>query len=551
MFQFNHKVRGVHMIKVLILDDEPFIREGLKVIVDWERYGYEIVAEAGNGMDAIRQLETSSADLAFVDLKMPGMSGLEFIQYVQKNISNSMRFVILTGYADFKYAQTAVRLGVNDYMLKPIQPAELIKRLEQMNLEYLEENRRKQADLNLHRLEYDKHMANVLHGKYSMEDINFVEEKLQPSRHLQYVSFELDENLEGFCKLSEEEKLKLQERCMEIMERLMNNPYYVVPIMEREEHVYGVGLLFTTTLPDKENQKSMEYLLWLKQEVDLGIKHPVQVYIGSTEKSLMTISRSFQSIRITRCLHNFSEEKKPVTLYEELECRTAASAIMYSEIDDLVECVKHHDKEGIHLAVKRFYRGIWNNAMNLDMIYANTYNLLYRLIELAKEADDEMEQDEVIKYISNESFGKIILSGSVNEVSHFITEYSDYLRQLKSGGAKDILNMVEKYVQENYTENLSLKYLGETFFVNNVYLGQLFKKKFGVAFKEYLNDIRIREAIRLLEVTNLRIYAIAEKVGFQNVNYFINKFVQKTGVTPNQYRTGCREEKAYVETKQE
>lgn len=537
------------MIKVLILDDEPFIREGLKVIVDWERYGYRIVAEAGNGMDAIRQLETCSVDLVFVDLKMPGMSGLEFIQYVQDNIADTMRFVILTGYADFKYAQTAVKLGINDYMLKPIQAEELIECLEQMNLEYQEECRRKQEELSLHRLEYDRHAANVLYGKYAKEDLDFVSEKLQDSSDWQYISFEIDENTEGFRKLHSEEKLKLQERCMEILETLIKNPHYVIPLMEREENIYGAGLLFVPALLDQETMQSIDYFLRLKQEMESVIKHPVQVYIGSKEESLTTISRSFQSIRIARCLHNFSEEKNPVTLYEELERRTAAAAIMHSEIGDLIECVRHHDKEGIHLAVKRFYKGIWSNAMNLDMIYANLYNILYRLLELAKEIDNEMEQDEVIQYISRESFDKIILSGNVNDLAHFITEYSDYLKQLQSGEAKGILHKAEKYVQENYTKNLSLKYLGKIFFVNNVYLGQLFKKEFGVAFKEYLNDIRIREAVRLLEMTNLRIYAIAENVGFRNVDYFINKFVQKKGVTPNQYRTRCREEKVYAETK--
>lgn len=90
------------MIKVLLVDDEQFIRQGLKHLVDWEKYGYQILAEAENGMDAIHILEETDIDLIFVDIKMPGMTGMELISYVQKNLSRQIRFVILTGYAEFQ-----------------------------------------------------------------------------------------------------------------------------------------------------------------------------------------------------------------------------------------------------------------------------------------------------------------------------------------------------------------------------------------------------------------------------------------------------------------
>lgn len=106
------------MIKVLLVDDEQFIRQGLRKLIDWNQYGYEIEAEAENGEKAIEILENNiEIELVFVDIRMPGMTGIEFIEYVQKNMFRTLQFVILTGYADFEYVRRALRLQVVDYML--------------------------------------------------------------------------------------------------------------------------------------------------------------------------------------------------------------------------------------------------------------------------------------------------------------------------------------------------------------------------------------------------------------------------------------------------
>ena len=124
------------MIKVLLVDDEQFIRQGMRHLVNWEKYGCQIVAEAENGMDAIRILEEMDIDLAFVDIRMPGMTGMELISYARRNLYRQIRFVILTGYAEFEYARKALQMDVVDYMLKPVQKEELIAVLNKVNQDY-------------------------------------------------------------------------------------------------------------------------------------------------------------------------------------------------------------------------------------------------------------------------------------------------------------------------------------------------------------------------------------------------------------------------------
>ena len=135
-----------------------------------------------------------------------------------------------------------------------------------------------------------------------------------------------------------------------------------------------------------------------------------------------------------------------------------------------------------------------------------------------------------------------MLSGTADELTEFVCAYAEYLERLRKVESEGVLGQVEEYIRKNYSENISLKSIGEQFYINNVYLGQIFKKKNGITFKEYLNRVRIEKATQLLADTDEKIYAIAEKVGFHNTDYFINKFVQEKGMTPRQYRMKRKKE---------
>ena len=192
------------MIKVLLVDDDQFIRQGLKHFVDWEKYGYQILAEAENGMDAIHILEETDIDLVFVDIKMPGMTGMELISYVQKNLSRQIRFVILTGYAEFQYARKALQLNVLDYMLKPVQKEELIHVLTKINQDYQQEQQERKQ-------KYDFHIAKLLLGKFSSEDLKQVKKYLVNSKLEKYVSIEFDRNQKEFAALGHSGQMDQQQ----------------------------------------------------------------------------------------------------------------------------------------------------------------------------------------------------------------------------------------------------------------------------------------------------------------------------------------------------
>lgn len=523
------------MIQVLLVDDEPFIRKGMRVLVDWESCGFEIAGEAQDGEEAIRLMRQIPVDLVFVDMRMPGMSGIELIDRVQEEVSEKIRFVILTGHADFSYARQAISLRVREYILKPIQKEELLRILREIRREFEEEDKKLVRERERERLEYETCAAHVLWGKYTEEELLVLSGRLPEAKNWQYISFEFDSLEEDFAGLNLEERIQLQNRCQKYLRELLGeDSFHAVPLMEQGEHIFGAGLLFTPELARQKGMEPMEWIGWIQTRISRHFSRNVQVYPGEREASLGRIGKSYHSIRAARCLHSFSVEKGAITVYGQRQ--KGRRVLQLTEIDELVEQVKENRREGMIEAAGRVFGAIRENAMSMEVLSANIYHLLYRLLELAGELDEESNQEEILQYISRESFQQLALSKDQSELTGFVLEYAAYLAQLRKAETGDTAEKVRDYVREHYREKLSLKELGERFYVNNVYLGQLFKKKYGITFKEYLNEIRMEEAIRLLGETDLHIYAVAREVGFSDADYFINKFVRTMGMTPFQFR---------------
>ncbi len=134
------------------------------------------------------------------------------------------------------------------------------------------------------------------------------------------------------------------------------------------------------------------------------------------------------------------------------------------------------------------------------------------------------------------SFKTGIERGSRAHMTRFCCEYGDYLSQLRKNVSRGVIGMVEKEVRDNYATNITLKSLSEKYYVNSAYLGQLFRKKYGQSFKDYLNNYRMERAAELLLRTDKKIIQIAEEVGYHDMDYFVNRFIQVKGCTPARFR---------------
>ncbi|MCF0130007.1 MAG: helix-turn-helix domain-containing protein, partial [Pseudobutyrivibrio sp.] len=145
-------------------------------------------------------------------------------------------------------------------------------------------------------------------------------------------------------------------------------------------------------------------------------------------------------------------------------------------------------------------------------------------------------QEEVIKYITEHSISKTITRGSTQHMISFAQEFADYLASLKGQVSRGLISSIEKEIEEHYRDNITLKSLGDKYYINSSYLGQLFRKAHDMSFKDYLTKVRVEKAVNLLVSTSEKIERIAEEVGYSDSDYFIRKFIELKGCTPSKYR---------------
>lgn len=249
------------MIKTLIVDDEPFIRQGLKVLIDWEKYGYEVVDEAENGFKAIEKIKEKEIDLIITDIKMPHMDGLDLIEYVYKNINRKISFIVLSGFCEFEYARRAIKYNVKDYLLKPIQREELINSLYKIQQKYENIILEKKERENNEKLIYDKYLSELLSGRYDEKSLKYIKNRFNPSCDIRYINIEVNYNNDKYINMSHEEKRLAQNNLYKkILDWLGNDYYNIIFDAINEKDCYDVGFIYEKRLSREKCISEKEYI---------------------------------------------------------------------------------------------------------------------------------------------------------------------------------------------------------------------------------------------------------------------------------------------------
>ncbi len=525
------------MIKVLIADDEPYIRQGLKILINWEQYGYEVCGEASNGYEAVELIKQTEFDLVITDIKMPQMDGLELIEYTRKHISKEIRFIILSGFYEFEYAKKAIRYDVADYILKPVQKEELIRVLEDYKEQYYQQIESQRIREISEKIVFDRHLSLLISGKQNEDGINYISSYLIDTEQLRYISIEYDSISDRFRALSKEDKLKELNLLYDNLKSYLGEHWYHA-FMEvgRQENVYGVGFIYVKRLAELAGVTERAYISELYAVIAGKLNYRIIILIGQKVDHISMISESYKSATIAKSFQQFSNEQD-IAYYDEVKQMPVGKNLVNKEMmDELIRSIEENDTEEISRKIEVIYNHFKEMVTEPGMIKINLDYLLFSLISLAKSLDPDFEQEEVYKLISQGGYEQFEVRGSVMHFKEFALEFSNYLAQVRQHAFGGVLTEVEKEITEHYMDNLSLKSLSEKYFINSAYLGQIFKKQYGISFKDYLNNYRIDRAAELLIRSDEKIYLIANAVGFNNTDYFISKFVQLKGITPLQYR---------------
>lgn len=495
------------MLKVLLVDDEPFIIQGLKVIIDWENEGFEIAGMVSNGKEALQFLENENVDLVIADIRMPEMTGLELLETLRKEKKSDVYFVILSGYADFSYAQQAMQNDCTDYILKPVDKEMLLKVLNKVLVLKNEKNKIDEDNKKMKQAYLAGHLISLIRGKYDEVNLNYVKENMRCEGGARYVEIQVEQFPAG--------------------------DEFDVSVNEK---VYDIGFICSDYMAEEAAKNERKYLEDLRRYICDNTQKNIVMLVGRKVSDISKIARSYGNACMLRSFQGFRIVKSIYYYEDEVKISADGIVLCKDSLDELLRTVEQNNHVEIRNAVATFYDEMSSMGMNGESMNLNINYLLFQFIHLASEQDDNVNQQEILRLISESSFKTGIERGSRAHMTRFCCEYGDYLSQLRKNVSRGVIGMVEKEVRDNYATNITLKSLSEKYYVNSAYLGQLFRKKYGQSFKDYLNNYRMERAAELLLRTDKKIIQIAEEVGYHDMDYFVNRFIQVKGCTPARFR---------------
>lgn len=520
------------MHTVLLVDDESFTRQGLRNLIDWEACGYRVTGEADNGEDALALIREQRPDLVMTDIRMPEMDGLELIRRSREELEDCPSFIIISGYDDFSYAQQAVRYGVFDFVLKPIDEDILVSALRKLD-QVMTRNKTEQAQ---QALNFSRQMIpQMMTGDADEASIRkwCEQQGIELPGNFRYVLVEVND-IHPWQELSEPYD---QERTLRTIQQVLSSrfqtrsPYYV------HEHYKRFGFILPERrLSGLEGGWSLTtFAASLQRDLSTRLQTPVYLYIGESAASLLGIGESYRSASYA-LLYKFIAPGG-VFLHDEL----AGRPLNYANLEDaiakrLTDQVEENDLPGMTASIDGIFAQFRDKHYTPEAVKLAIHHCVSALVRIMRQMGAEETEVRGIEPITGWQ-DLCITPGELKRLfKEFIVECAGRIAEHRKDGMKGSIAKVKDYIERRYPENISLKQLAAQFYMNPVYLGQLFKKTYGTYFNDYLCQIRIEQSKKLLRQTDMRIYEIAERVGFNNADYFVTKFEKSIGMTPTEYR---------------
>lgn len=524
------------MLKVMIVDDEPYILQGLQLLIDWNQEGFEIDALMSNGKEALDYLKDHKIDLIISDIKMPVLNGLDLLDEIERQHLSEAKFVFLTGYDDFSFVQRAIRNNCLDYILKPVSKEDLLNLLHRVsNLneekEKVRENQKTMEDAFL-----ASNLMSIIKGKFDENNIDFVNNHLQLAGGIRFVDIEM--MTEESSEEEDDYDLRVLQKqmfaaCKDILKE--NASHFIFDVSYDKDN-YDVGFIYCENMATRRDMTEKEFFEMFLKKLEVLFIKPVRIMCGKTVPDVASLSKSYSScIRISSIM-GFHKQKNLYFYEEDIQFGQTGIVLCKNRLDEVINAIQSNNEELIKSAVLALYEEMNTSGQNNNVIDLNINYLLFQLIHLASEQDDNVNQEEVIQYISEKSFENSFKRGSRQHMERFAIEYADYLMGLRKNVSRGILSSIEAEIRDHYAENISLRILGEKYFINSSYLGQIFRKKYNQSFKDYLTTYRINEAAKQLICSDKKINQIAADVGYRDCDYFIRKFIETMGCTPSKYR---------------
>ncbi|KIL38987.1 hypothetical protein SD70_22865 [Gordoniibacillus kamchatkensis] len=527
------------MYSLLIAEDEGWMRDVLAAAAYWEQCGITRIFEASNGEEAYRIVQANKVDFILSDIRMPVMDGLELLAKAKER-SPDIEIVMLTGFDDFDYVRSAMRLGAYDYLLKPASDDELVqlflklsrhknaKQAEQYRIA-MEQSAWKQSK----QLLQEQFLASWFSGRKT--DYGWFQQKCKeldvawlPHRYVVFL-FEADQLHVLQNHFGQRDMELLQYGIRNIAEEYLK---------ERglQFHIFTVDERMAVWCEAGADPAETEALLGgIRQSAKRFIKITVSVGISKQHsaetEAFQAYIEALNSLKMKLYLGN-----DQTYFFDELQFEGDRQLFHRELQQKLHNCVVAGNEEELHAILSALFDEIRRKKIAVQPLD----QMLQLMMQMVSESASFDGADMPLGHSEDEWMGKVRAMDTIDEIEAYVTssfqhaarQAAEKRKQRKSKLITDIL----RFLEEHYSEDISLQTLAEQFYVNSSYLSRLFKEEAGQIYTKYMMQLRIEKAKHLLKSTHKKVYEVSEEVGYTDVKYFNKIFKDMTGLTPAEYR---------------
>ncbi len=533
------------MLKIFLVEDEFVVREGIKNNIDWGSHGYEFCGEASDGELAFPMIQKLKPDIVITDIRMPFMDGLVLSRLIKKEFP-WIEIIILTGYEEFEYAKEGIKIGIAQYLSKPINGEELLKEVDAIAIRI--EEKRKEREI---KEKYMKEMEENLHKErkelfqYLVTGSKSVAELLETADRLDIDLSAMWYNIVLLKIQSESHAYNEYSNSLIEVEKELEKFDDRMHLLVFDRNLEGKAFLIRAESWEELERIQKTYLEKIKQM--LSAYEHIRYFggIGTPVNRLRELPASFESASHAFA-HRYLVKESLI-----LDCKEMEKGI-YREKEEfnisnvnprqidrskIKEFLKFGDLEEIIYFVEEFFKALGSNAMKSSLFRQYiTIDIYFCVVEFLEGLQFNREEIESLDDIAE-------IVQSKEDATRYVTRIFRKALEIREKAASnrygDIVDEVMRYIEKNYADDeLSLNSVASHVNFSPNHLSMIFSQQTGGTFSKYLTDFRMNKAKELLRCTGKRSSVISMEVGYKDPHYFSYLFKKTQGMTPTQYRGG-------------
>jgi two-component system, response regulator YesN len=527
------------MYRLLYADDEALSRYAFRTLISKNFANIEVVGEAEDGNQAVELFNRLKPDIIVLDIRMPGLSGLEVAKTILK-ASPSSKILILTAYDNFDYLNESLDIGIRGYIVKPFKKEEIISKLSKVlqELEIEKEttlvNNCNQHNVGLVKKYVEKELILKLISGINLSEaasyLNFLTLNLEPGYFmLVALKAESETHISGIVKnkFIKEKAYNLIETFLSSKRKSILGPYIGS----------SLPILFCDEKSSTESgiiRNSLELASELKQKIKLMSGIDIVIGIGSCYTEISDFKKSYDEAFTALKKAN---EKSSVEHFKLIIHNSSRSSFMYPF--DMEEKLLNEVKAGNVDSSRETCTAMLELIFSSCDSFGKTKELTLQMIVSLKRLLYMLGDESGLRHISNmihiseaaeldelKNMAKVVID-SILERIHYIQQNKDII----------LLTKISKYIDDYLTCDLSLNVLASNFDLSPQYISKMFKNKYGMNFIDYITEKRLNYAKHLLRTTTVSIGEVGSMSGYTDINYFCKIFKKSTGMTPKRFRT--------------